>query len=190
MHGWLRDLSARGESVDGAEGEELRLVWPVLQEAANEFLQAFGEAFTKLPNGHIETDIAGAAAMAGTALREEASSEVVGGSGVTAAEVQARQAELVRFMIIVARNSGLRVTGWNGEVPIDHQPLMPVPELVANCRDAFDAACTAHGVPANYRAHVAALAAMKLVGGGNQVGVLDQSVGTSIAVHYLLAASA
>jgi hypothetical protein len=61
------DLAFQGKSTPIAYVQaEVEHVFPAIQESSREFMDCFGPQFSNTPNGHIETDVAGAASIAGS----------------------------------------------------------------------------------------------------------------------------
>lgn len=98
-----------------------------INEAAGQFLNNFGPAFTNTPQGHIETDIAGAASIAGLSLLRAMPIDLsrYEPGVVILSEIHEAQNDLLHFMMNVAYSMGLPPqSGWEGPVPKAHDPLM------------------------------------------------------------------
>ena len=97
--------------------------YPAINAAANAFLH-------KLPGTNIETDIAGAASVAGLMLLRASGvdlSRFEPGGIVLVEWVNEFGIELGNFMVQVAENMGLDpLSGWSDPPPPEHQSLMSV----------------------------------------------------------------
>lgn len=178
--------------ADSPELNELKQVYPELNTAAGELLASLGPSFTGTPEGHIETDIAGAASVAGATLLRAVVPDLERhrAGDILLADVHDGQGQLLRFMAAISPGMGLSPdNGWNDAVPSEHEPLLRISELVGKLQGPFEHVVAQAGVPSQFRGHVAALAAMKLVAAGHEMGLLDQRVGKALVTHYLIAGS-
>jgi hypothetical protein len=160
--------------------------------AANVFLNCLGPSFTDTPNGHIETDIAGASSIAGLMLLRATGIDLMKyePGTVILTDVHEAQAELLRFIRNVAYSMGLEFkTGWDMPVPKEHKPLFSTLQLMHKLERPFYEACSQTGVPKDCYPYVAALAAMKLVAAGEQMNLLDANIGKGLALYYIVAGS-
>lgn len=160
--------------------------YPAISTAANAFLR-------KLSGTHIETDIAGAASVAGLMLLRATGvdlSQLEPGGIVLVEWVNEAGIELSNFMVQLAENMGLDPrTGWTEPAPPDHQPRMNVLELTRALEAPFYAACHEKESQPVWRPYIAALTAMKMVSAGATMQLLDPDIGKSLAMTYLVAGS-
>jgi hypothetical protein len=90
-----------------------------ITKAANLFLESLGPAFTKTTGGHIQTDIAGASAVAGLCVlrNAEPNLESVPPGTPFLCEIHAAQSDVLDFMTRMSFNMGMGgLNGW--EAPI------------------------------------------------------------------------
>ena len=163
-----------------------------INETANLFLKDFGPNFTKTPKGHIQTDIAGAGAIAGLMLLREVVPDLdsMPPGIVVISDVHQGQVELLEFMSQVAVNMGLEAkTGWGMSIAETDKPMMDTLELTSRLESSFYNICSQIGLPKQYYSYAAALTAMKLVAAGNGMHLLDQQRGKSLAFYYIVAGS-
>jgi len=192
MLGWLRGNRQRDTGGGAPELKELKRIYPALNASADKFLDSFGPSLTLTPDGHIETDIAGAASLAGSKVLRAAVSDLDRhpAGQVILAEVYDGQDALLRFMAGVAAGMELSADdSWDEPVSPDHKPLLEVPELVGKLQHPLRRAALQAKIPTQFHGHVAALTAMKLVAGGHLSGLLDQAIGRSLAAYYVIAGS-
>jgi len=159
---------------------------------ANSLLGLLGPAFTGTEKGHIETDIAGAATIAGLLVLRAAVPGLDGmePGSVVLSDVHEGQAELLAFMKGISFSMGLEPRkGWDGEVPEEHRPLFATPELGLKLEGPFRECCARSSLDAAFYPYAAAMAAMKLVSAGNHMKLLDQRIGKAIACEALAAGS-
>ena len=116
-----------------------------IENAANRFLASFGPKLTQNPNGHIVTDIAGAASVTGLMLLRSVCPDldrfppgsVVLGDFMDRLYPEQQQMQL--FFKNLARQMGLNeIDGWNVEPPEALSPLMETSELMRKLEPAFD----------------------------------------------------
>lgn len=151
-----------------------------IDKLANALLGLLGPAFTGTEKGHIETDIAGAATLAGLlALRAAVSGDAHEG-----------QTELLAFMKGISFSMGLDPKkGWEGGVDEGHRPLFTTLELGRRLELPFRACCSQTSLDVALRPYAAAMAAMKLVSAGHHMKLLDERIGKAIACEALVAGS-
>ncbi len=172
--------------------DELERLLPAFDAAANALLDYLGPPFTGTEDGHLETDIAAAAATAGSSLLRCAVpdlSVLTPGTAILA-DVHRGQQQLFRFMAAAGPGLGLSETPPqnHGDEP-RHQPLLPLEEMVGRLQEPLRAATADAGLPLALSGYVGALAAMKLIAAGKSLELLDERVGKSIAMHYVVAGS-
>ncbi len=160
--------------------------------ASNVFLSSLGPAFTGTPEGHIATDIAGAASVAGVLLLRQTIPDLSKYEPGTLilSETHEAQAQLYGFMQVAGRSVGVDLRKRRiREIPAAYQPLMETVEMARRLEPRLCEACTEQGLEREYWPHVAALAAMKLVGAGESMGMLDAGIGEYLALYYVAAGS-
>ncbi len=160
--------------------------YPLINEAANAFLH-------RLSGQHVETDIAGAASIAGLMLLRGSGvnlNALEPGSVVLVEWVNEQGVELSGFMMQVAANLGLEPrTGWAEPVPPDHQPRLTTLDMTHQLEQPFYEACQQAGAGRELYPYVAALTAVKLVSAGASMKLLDADVGKALALYYTVAGS-
>jgi len=157
---------------------------------ANSLLGLLGPAFTGTEKGHIETDIAGAATLAGLlVLRSSVPGlDSLEPGSVILSDIHEGQAALLAFMRGISFSMGLEPRkGWDGEVPDEHRPLFPAQDLGRKLEMPFRACCRQSPLDAAFHPYAAAMAAMKLVSAGTHMKLLDQRIGKAIACEALVA---
>lgn len=163
-----------------------------INEAATRFLGNFGPAFTQTPEGHIETDIAGAASIAGLTLLRALPIDLSRFEPGVAILYETHDAhdDLLHFMENAAYSMGLPPQGgWDGPVPEAHEPLLDVRQLTQRLEPSFLAVCQKTALAKDYYPHIAALAAMKLVAAGHKTNLLDAEIGKALAYYYVVIGS-
>jgi hypothetical protein len=167
-----------------------------ITRAAFAFLREFMPALPETFEGHVETEIAGAATVAGVVLLRETLpnlDEFPGGTVVTGDFVDRLYLEQHRmqalFMVLAGQMGIDPDGGWDDEVPPDHAPIMETRDLTRLLEPVLRAACSVCHVPDEYRAHVAGLATMELVAAAHADKLLDQRVGKAIAMSSVVAGS-
>jgi hypothetical protein len=167
-----------------------------IERAANQFLASFGPGLSKTANGHIVTDIAGAASTAGLMLLREVCPELdrfPAGSVVLGDfldNLYAEQQQMQMFLKYLAKQMGLSESdGWNVEPPEVLAPMLETPELTRILEPALRIAGEDSDVPVEYLPHVAGVTTMKLVAAGQKIGLLDETLGKRLASYYLIAGS-
>jgi hypothetical protein len=174
--------------------KKIKIQWQFrkISKAASLFLGAFGPDLTKTPNGHIQTDIAGAGAIAGLMLLRRVAPNLdshLPGTAILSNLHQA-QADLLDFMCRVGSSMDLDVTrGWHQPTTDKDEPLISTLELTRRLEAPLIRACAQARLPEAYRAHAAALTAMKLVAAGHRMQLLDQDSGKYLAFYNLVAGS-
>ena len=93
-------------------------------------------------------------------------------------------------MANVAYSLGLKhETGWNDNIPAEHEPLYDTLQLTQKLEKSLYAACSKTGIQQDYYSFVSALTAMKLVAAGDQMKILSANIGKSIAMYHVIAGS-
>jgi hypothetical protein len=163
-----------------------------ITKAANLFLESLGPAFTKTTGGHIQTDIAGASAVAGLCVlrNAEPNLESVPPGTPFLCELHAAQSDVLDFMTRMSFNMGMGgLNGWEAPISSANKPMMEVPQMTRRLEPSLVRACHESGLSRNYWAFAAALAAIKLIAAGKATGILDEAVGKSIAVQHFVTGS-
>lgn len=166
--------------------------YPAINWAANLFLDNLGPAFTQTPDGHIETDIAGAGSVAGLMLLRSMEVDLAKYTpgDVILADVHEGQKALLDFMMKVGLSMGVDpTTGWDTPTPPQHRPLFDTLQLTQRLEQPLYKACSQAGPEKQYHPYVAALAAMKLVAAGASMNLLDANIGKGLAFYYVVAGS-
>jgi hypothetical protein len=167
-----------------------------IEMAAIQFLRSFGPGLTQTEKGHIVTDIAGAASVAGLMLLREVCPQlnrfppgsVVMGDFLD--NLYKEQEQMQRFFRHLARQMGLSESdAWNVEPPAALAPMLETLELTRKLEPALSEAGEECQVPVEYWPHVAGLTTIKLVEAGQKTGLLDETLGKRIATYYLIAGS-
>ena len=159
---------------------------------ANSLLAHLGPDFTGTEKGHLETDIAGAATLAGLFVLRASVAELDGmePGSVILADVHEGQTSLLAFMKGISFSMGLDPKkGWDGEVPEEHRPLFPTSELGRKLEVPFRTCCAQSPLDPALYPYAAAMAAMKLVSAGHHMKLLDQRIGKALACEALVAGS-
>jgi len=167
-----------------------------LDEASNHFLQCFGPAFTETTDGHIATDIAGASAIAGlmilrsTGIGLDRLAKIEPGNVILGEEINQKQKPVLSYITAIASNMGVSP---DSEFDIDNlgqnKPLFDTLILTSKLEHPFCQACEKAKLPQLYYPIAAALTAMKLVGAGKDMDILDPIMGKNIAIYYTVAGS-
>jgi hypothetical protein len=160
-------------------------------KASQSFLQYFGPKFTNTPKGHIQTDIAGASAIAGLMLLRKTTPNMddIKPGSVMISDVYDGQNYFQKFMMVGAKNAGLEIEHKWKEPPPEHNPLLETEELTRKLEPLFYKVCKQQNVPEKHYPYVACLAAVKLIDAGEEMNILDPKVGMDIALYYLVAGS-
>ena len=168
---------------------DIQANYPAIDAASKDMLALFGPGYTGRPQGHIETDIAGAASMAGLMiLRSKISdlSQFTTGT-VILMDIEEDMNLLWEFLMVVAYNLGLAKGGWDAKVPQEHKPLYPVQDMTRKLEKDFYGVCEKHETAKEYYRFVAALTALKLVSAGDRMKMLDQGIGKPLAAYHVVA---
>ena len=163
---------------------------PVINEAASDMLDIFGPEFTNTPGGHIETDIAAAASLAGLMIlrsRVPDMSAMPPGSAILFPMDE--ELDLIHnFMTGVCVSLDLEPScGWDTEIPDENKPLFSIPDLTQKTEKDFLSLCREKNLPEEFFPFVAILGSLKIVSAGRQMGLLDQDMGKSLAAYYVYA---
>lgn len=164
--------------------------YPALRAAANDLLTLLGPGFTNKPEGHVETDIAAAASLAGLSMLRNKGFDLgafTPGSMVLS-DLDTEMNEIWHFMMAAAGNMGLDPAGgWVLEIPKEHKPLFTIPEMTQKTERDFLAICARHNLKKELFPYVAVLAALKLVYAADKMKVLDQNIGKALTGHHVVA---
>jgi hypothetical protein len=163
-----------------------------INTAANQFLDSFGPAFTQTPDGHIETDIAGAASIAGLMLLRATATDLTKHQpgDVIISDVHEAQIEMLDFMMKAAHNLGLEpAMGWDTPIPKEHEPLWSTLQLTRNLERPFLQVCLQAELEKDYYPYVAAYTAIKLVNVGAKRKMFSLNVGKGLSFFYVVSGS-
>jgi hypothetical protein len=164
--------------------------YPVINAAANDMLGLFGPGFTHTEGGHVETDIAAAASLAGLLILRSKGFDLGAfkPGSVLLSELDTEMDEIWNFMTAVAANMGMDPEGgWDEEIPDEHKPLFSVPEMTKKTEKDFLAICSRHPVEKVFFPCIAVLAALKLVYAANRMDILDQNIGKALTGYHVVA---
>jgi hypothetical protein len=169
---------------------EIQEKYPEISAAANEVLALLGPEFVKRPGGHVETDIAAAASLAGLSILRGKGfdlRELTPGT-VLLSDLDTEMSEIWDFMMAAAANMGLDPQrGWDLGIPEANKPLYTVAEMTQKTETGFLAVCSRHQLKQAFFPYVAALAALKLVYAADKMGILDQNLGKALTGQYVVA---
>lgn len=164
-----------------------------LHAASGNFLSSFGPDFTNTHDGHIATDIAGASAIAGLMILRSTGVQLAKlepGSVILGPEIDQKQKPVLAYITVIANNMGVSV---DSHMTIDklglNKPLFDTLSMTRQLERPFQQACQKTDLPPLYYPIAAAMTAMKLVGAGKDMGILDPLIGKSIAIYYTVAGS-
>lgn len=171
------------------EFKEVKDNYPVWFEASTDALSLFGPKFTNTPKGHIETDIAAAASLAGLIiLRRKVNLDKYAPGQVLLSDIHTEQDEISKFMTAAAMNFGLEhLTGWDKRFPECNKPLYSVQDMTQKIEEEFYLICEKHKIKKEHYPYVATLTAIRLVAAGNAMKILDQEIGKNLAAYHLIA---
>jgi hypothetical protein len=193
-------MSSHANGMDETTGYpisqmEMEKNWPALQSVSSQLLSQFGGKFTETPNGHIQTDIAAAASLAGLMILQEIVPDLRGiisqlktGNAVIS-EVYESQDQVIRFMAGVGSGNGIASSGWLTSPPTGNAPLLAYEDMSLRLAPSFYEACELENLGKGYYKFAAALAAVRLIGAGRDLGILDTEIGVAIASYSLVAGS-
>jgi len=162
--------------------------YDTINKAANLFLHNFGPGFTQTAEGHIQTDIAGAASVAGTVLLRSTVPDLARyePGAVLLSEIHDREEHIGRFMSNVIYSMNLEPRGgWTMPIPDEHQPMLSILEMTHRLENPLYHACSEAGLHADFYSHAAALTAIKLVAAGVATDRLALDTGKALAAYHL-----
>lgn len=178
---------------------------PALNRAAEEFLQAMGPVPAAGSEDLIHARVAAAACLAGAVLLREADGATAQDPGIRARlfDFRHRQSSLQIFMDLRCRRIDPQIDaslapgaeraedlmngGWFDAVPAEHAALFDVDALIGKFGNLPEQVADQHGIPLALRAHVVALAAMKLIATAHREGLLDERAGRALVRIYMAA---
>jgi hypothetical protein len=171
---------------------DVETYYPSLNKAANAFLKNLGPKFTSTKKGHIETDIAAASSLAGLmilrASRVDLSNLEPG--AIILADLEESQDDVQAFMAKIVRKVRLDPHGgWADQISESHQSMYSAIEMTQRLEEPFIRACQEAELPSDCYPYVAALAAVKLISAGQAMHLINQNVGKSLALYYLIEGS-
>jgi hypothetical protein len=174
------------------EHADIERNYTAISAAANDLLALLGPEFSGRPEGHVETDIAAAASLAGLSILRGKGfdlREFTPGS-VLLSDLDAEMNEIWDFMMAAARNMGLEPRqGWDLEIPEANKPLFTIPAMTQRTETGFLAVCSRHHLNQEFFPYVGTLAALKLVYAADKMGILDQSIGKALTGFHVMAGS-
>jgi hypothetical protein len=169
---------------------DIQKKYPEISAAANDVLGLLGPAFTKKPEGHVETDIAAAASLAGVSMLRGKGFDVrqfTPGTMILT-EMDTEMNGIWDFMMAAAGILGLDPDeGWDREIPPAHKPIYSVLEMTKKTEKGFLEVCRRHQLTTEYFPYIAILAALKLVYAANKIDLLDHTVGKALTGHHVVA---
>ena len=172
------------------DSSEIQRNYSLIRAAANDLLGLLGPGFTHKPEGHVETDIAAAASLAGLSILRSKGFDLHAFTPGTMllTDLDTEMDEIWQFMRAAAENMGLNPSeGWDRDIPEANKPLYTVPELTQKTEKEFLAICSRHGLEKKFFAYVAVLAALKLVYAADSLKVLDQNTGKALTGYHIVA---
>lgn len=160
----------------------------IIGEVSNDMMHLFGPKFTGTPGGHIETDIAAAASLAGLLiLRGKFPVLPVLKPGTVFLSPMDEEMKLIHmFMGGVCEALELDPKGgWNTDIPKEHMPLWTLPEMTRKLeKDCLDI-CGRHKLPKEFSPYASVLTSMRLVSAGNKLRILDQNIGKALVAYHV-----
>lgn len=185
-------LSSSATQSSIVTDEEISKNYEAISKVSTIFLKSFGPQFTNTPEGHIQTDIAGASVIAGLLLLRETVPNLDKAEPgiVIISPVHEGQQRLLDFMQRISHGMNLNSgTGWTNPIDDKYRPLKDVPILAKELEKPFVRACKSVQLDPKFWPYAAALTSMKLIFAGTQMKILDEGVGKSLAVFYMVAGS-
>jgi hypothetical protein len=191
---WQRDdeksFNSRNEEEKPVDPADIERNYPAIRAAANDVLGLFGPEFSGRPEGHVETDIAAAASLAGLSILRAKGfdlREFKPGS-VLLSDLDTEMSGIWDFMMAAAANMGLDPQGgWENEIPESNKPVLTIGEMTQKTEKGFLAVCSRHQLAKEYLPYVAALAAIKLVFAADKMGILDKDIGKALTGYHVVA---
>jgi hypothetical protein len=169
---------------------EIQTNYAEIRAAANDVLTLLGPEFTNKPGGHVETDIAAAASLAGLSMLRNKGFELgefKPGSPLFS-DLDNEMNEIWNFMMAAAANMGLDPAGgWDMVIPEANKPLFTITEMTQKTEKGFRAVCKKHHLKKDFFPYVAVLAALKLVYAAHKMNVLDQTIGKALTGYHVVA---
>ena len=172
------------------EPSEIQKNYPEISAASNDLLGLLGPGFMNIPEGHVETDIAAAASLAGLMILKSKGFDlgIFTPGSVLLTELDTGMDEIWIFMMAAAGAMGLDPSGgWDQEIPEAHKPRYTIPEMTHKIEKEFLALCSRHQLDKGFFPHVAVLAALKLVYAADKMRMLDQNIGKALVGYHVVA---
>jgi len=169
---------------------DIRKDYPAISAAANDVLSLLGPGFTNRTEGHVETDIAAAASLAGVSILRSKGFDLreFKPGTVVLSELDTEMNEIWSFMMAAAQNMGLDPSsGWDREIPEANKPIYSIPEMTRKTKKNFHAICGRHNLKKDFFPYVAVLAALKLVYAADKMKILDQNIGKALTGYHVVA---
>ena len=160
----------------------------IIGETSNDLMDLFGPKFTGTPKGHIETDIAAAASLAGLLIlrgKFPALPDLKPGT-VFLSPMDEEMNLIHMFMSGVCEALELDPRGgWNTDIPKDNMPLWKIPDMTRKIeKDTLDI-CNRHKLQKEFFPYAAVLTSMRLVSAGNKLRILDQNIGKALVAYHV-----
>jgi hypothetical protein len=171
---------------------EIQKNYSRISAAANEVLSLLGPGFTHTPEGHVETDIAAAASLAGLSILRSKGLDLTAfkHGSVLLMDLDTEMNDIWNFMMAAAGNMGLDPSGgWDTIIPDANKPLFSIPVMTHTTEKDFISICSRHHLKKDFFPYVAVLASLKLVYAANTMKVLDQNTGKALTGYHVVAAS-
>lgn len=176
------EAESRAEESAGPFGR-LETIFPVLNQAAGDFLGL-------LSNTDFKGDLTLAAEMAGLKLLRNSGTDLgqhTPGHMLLGAVPDEAYVQMQRFIFTWCLSNGIPLDGF-GKVQLPSEDKAYKPE-VSRLEPAFDSVCQGHGLIAEDGPYAAALAALKLVAAGAQLGLMDLKTGQYMTYFHIVTAS-
>jgi len=119
---------------------DIRKNYPAISAAANDVLSLLGPGFANRTQGHVETDIAAAASLAGVSMLRSKGFDLreFKPGTVVLTELDTEMNEIWSFMMAAAKNMGLDPSsGWDGEIPEANKPIYSILEMTRKTKKKF-----------------------------------------------------
>jgi len=168
---------------------EIKEKIPLIDSLANTSLSFVGKNLTNVSDGHIETDIAATALLAGQLLLKNTIQDIkdYNSGEIVFSNVKNTQKYIFEFMINTLHSFGIDyVSGWDLEIPYKNKPVLTIKEMIITLQGKFDKLLATSILEKEYFPYVPALASMKLISIANREKILDPIIGKSIAAKYLV----
>jgi hypothetical protein len=170
--------------------------WESLNAVARGAVRFLGPAFTRVPGGHIQTDIAAASSVAGLMLLQESVANLeglvaeIGPGNIMLSDLGGGQDTLFKFMVTYTVSNGIDAQGgWGDEVPEEQWPRLSCEVMTRHLAPPLYKLCSDQGLERVYWKFAATMTAINLVLAGSEIGLLDPLVGKALASYFAVAGS-